>query len=43
MWLNKGEAGQTYNIGGENEWENIKLVNFLYEKIVKIKEKDKDY
>jgi len=41
--LNKGEAGQTYNIGGENEWENIKLVNYLCEKISKIKGKDKDY
>ena len=41
--LNKGEAGQTYNIGGENEWENIKLVNFLCEKIAKIKGENKDY
>ena len=41
--LNKGEAGQTYNIGGENEWENIKLVNFLCEKIAKIEGKDGDY
>jgi dTDP-glucose 4,6-dehydratase len=41
--LNKGKVGETYNIGGENEWENIKLVNFLYEKIAKIKGKNKDY
>jgi len=41
--LYKGEAGQTYNIGGENEWENIKLVNFLCEKIGKLQEKNKDY
>jgi len=41
--LNKGEAGQTYNIGGENEWENIKLVNFLCEKIGQLQGKDKDY
>jgi len=41
--LNKGRIGETYNIGGENEWENIKLVNFLCEKIAKIKGKDKDY
>ena len=41
--LNKGEVGETYNIGGENEWENIKLVNFLCEKIAKVEEKDKDY
>ena len=41
--LNKGKIGEIYNIGGENEWENIKLVNFLCEKIAKIKGKDKDY
>ena len=41
--LNKGRIGETYNIGGENEWENIKLVNLLCEKIAKIKGKDKDY
>ena len=41
--LNKGDVGSTYNIGGENEWENIKLVNFLCEKIAKVKEKNKDY
>ena len=27
--MRNGEAGQTYNIGGENEWENIKLLNVL--------------
>jgi len=41
--LNKGKAGETYNIGGENEWENIKLVNFLCEKIGQLQGKDKDY
>ena len=41
--LNKGDAGSTYNIGGENEWENIKLVKYLCEKIAKIEGKDKDY
>jgi len=41
--LNKGRCGETYNIGGENEWENIKLVNFLCEKVAKIKGKDEDY
>jgi len=41
--LNKGKVGETYNIGGENEWENIKLVNFLCEKIAKVKGKDEDY
>jgi dTDP-glucose 4,6-dehydratase len=41
--LNKGETGETYNIGGENEWENIKLVNFLCEKVGQLQGKDKDY
>jgi dTDP-glucose 4,6-dehydratase len=31
--INHGRVGETYNIGGENEWENIRLVNFLCEKI----------
>ena len=41
--VNKGRIGETYNLGGENEWENIKLVNVLCEKIAKIKGKDKSY
>jgi dTDP-glucose 4,6-dehydratase len=41
--LKKGKTGETYNIGGENEWENIKLVNFLCEKVAGIKGKNKDY
>ena len=27
--LQKGIAGEKYNVGGENEWENIKLLNEL--------------
>jgi dTDP-glucose 4,6-dehydratase len=27
--MRNGESGETYNIGGENEWENIKLLNVL--------------
>ncbi len=41
--LNKGKVGETYNIGGENEWENIKLVNFLCEKIGQLQGKEKNY
>jgi len=41
--LNKGRAGETYNIGGENEFENIKLIHFLCEKIADIKGKEKNY
>ena len=33
VWLimNKGSVGESYNISGENEWENIQLVNYLCE------------
>ncbi len=33
VWLivNKGLTGQKYNIGGENEWQNIKLLHKLIE------------
>ena len=40
--LNYGRTGETYNIGGENEWENIKLVNLLCEKIAQLQGKNKD-
>ncbi len=41
--LEKGKIGQTYNIGGENEWKNIRLVNKICEIIAKETGKDKDY
>jgi len=41
--LTEGEVGETYNIGGENEWENIKLVNRLCEIVANKMGKDKDY
>ena len=33
VWLivNKGRTGQKYNIGGENEWQNIKLLHKVIE------------
>lgn len=33
VWLilNKGKNGEKYNIGGENEWQNIKLLDKLIE------------
>jgi dTDP-glucose 4,6-dehydratase len=33
VWLvmQKGRVGESYNIGGENEWENIKLLSRLME------------
>jgi len=41
--VNKGKIGETYNIGGENEWENIKLVNVLCEKMEKIHGKEDSF
>jgi len=41
--INHGRIGETYNIGGENEWENIKMVNFLCEKIGRLKKKNREY
>ena len=41
--INRGEIGETYNVGGENEWENIKLVNVLCEKVAYKTRKEKDY
>jgi dTDP-glucose 4,6-dehydratase len=42
--LKQGKSGETYNIGGENEWENIKLVNSLCEMIAELnKKEEKDY
>ncbi len=41
--INKGRLNETYNIGGENEWENIKLVHVLCEKLANVSGKDKDY
>jgi len=29
--MQNGKSGETYNIGGENEWENIKLLDVLIE------------
>ena len=43
MIMNRGKTGETYNIGGENEWENIKLVNVLCEKTAARMGKDGDY
>jgi len=34
--VNKGSTGETYNIGGENEWKNIDMVHCLCEKIAEI-------
>lgn len=41
--VNKGRTGEKYNIGGENEWENITLVNHLCERLAHFTGKEKDY
>ena len=45
IWLilNQGKNGETYNIGGDNEWENIRLVNVLCERTAVMQGKDKEY
>jgi dTDP-glucose 4,6-dehydratase len=45
VWLvmKMGKSGETYNIGGENEIENIRLVNLLCEKIARIRGRHDDY
>jgi len=40
--MQKGKVGEKYNIGGENEWENIRLLNELIEIVAKKTNKDTD-
>ncbi len=39
MIVNKGKVGETYNVGGENEWPNIDMLNFLLKKLAEILDK----
>jgi dTDP-glucose 4,6-dehydratase len=41
LWviLTRGAAGQTYNVGGNNEWTNIAIVNRLIELVADLKGK----
>ena len=41
--MRDGKLGETYNIGGENEWENIKLVHSLCEIVASETGRNKDY
>jgi len=34
--LHKGKVGETYNVGGENEWRNIDIVNLICDLIDRI-------
>lgn len=40
--MHKGQAGSGYNIGGENEWENIKLLNRLIDLVAEEAKLDAD-
>jgi dTDP-glucose 4,6-dehydratase len=39
LWqvLNKGKSGETYNIGGHNEWANIRIVELICDLIDELK------
>ena len=41
--VNNGKTSETYNIGGDNEWMNIDIVNLICENIAKINGKEKEY
>ena len=41
--LQNGKTGDCYNVGGENEWENIKLVNFLCEVVATLLGEEKNH
>jgi dTDP-glucose 4,6-dehydratase len=44
VWLilQKGITGEMYNIGGNNEWQNIDLVHLICERVAALQGKDKD-
>ena len=37
------KPGETYNVGGRNEWKNIDLVNLICERVSAMKGKDPEY
>ncbi len=41
--LNNGKTGESYNIGGNNEWCNIDLVTILCEVMAALMKKDREY
>jgi dTDP-glucose 4,6-dehydratase len=38
--LERGHVGETYNVGGENEWTNIDLVKFLCQRLAEVQRHD---
>ncbi|MBN1837535.1 MAG: dTDP-glucose 4,6-dehydratase [Spirochaetales bacterium] len=45
LWLilNRGMEGETYNVGGQNEWKNIELVHTLCEMVARQRGKSAEY
>ena len=41
--ITEGKNGQTYNVGGENEWYNIQLVEYLCETVGQVQGRAGDY
>lgn len=41
--INKGATGETYNIGGVNEWDNLSLVNVICKLVDKLFSQDKAF
>jgi len=41
--IRKGTSGETYNIGGGNEWKNIDLVHLLCETMAEAEGRDRNY
>ncbi len=39
----EGIAGETYNIGGKNEWDNLSIARFICDTLDKIKPKEESY
>jgi len=44
LWkiVTEGSVGETYNVGGENEWTNLKLVNSLCRRLAELQGKPVD-
>lgn len=41
--IKKGKVGNTYNIGGNNEWENITLAKYICEEIDRLRPQSKSH
>lgn len=41
--IEQGKVGESYNIGGNNEWENLTLANYICELMDKLQPRDESY